>query len=86
MINKLYKKLSIITEGSPPSSIFRKGESQGLVKEAQSVILRTGAKKLGIVFETVTAATGAITLHDRLERMIDRVLDANDWDDLLATT
>jgi hypothetical protein len=83
MIDDLYRELNMILEDSTTyQAILRKGQ----VKEAHSVILRQGTQRFGLASEPIAAAIRAITDHDRLGRMIDRVLVADGWDDLLATT
>lgn len=86
MIDKLYQELNMTLEESTTyQSILRKGVAQGQVKEAHSVIMRQGAKRFGPASEPTAAAFEAITDHDRLGRIIDRIMDANSWDELLAT-
>ncbi len=62
------------------------GEARGQIAEARKILLRLGAKRFGAPASTETeAAIRAISDSDRLERMTDRILDANSWDELLAT-
>jgi hypothetical protein len=62
-----------------------RGEARGEVREAQATILRLGAKKFGPAAEGVEAMVKAMEDRPRLERLIDRILDAAGWDDLLAS-
>jgi hypothetical protein len=57
------------------------------ISEAEvRVLLRMATRRFGPAPAETEAALRAITKPDRLERMIERVHEANDWTDLLATT
>ena len=61
------------------------GEARGEARAARSHIARLGAKRFGPApksFETKLNSVGDLP---RLERMVERILDAQGWDDLLAT-
>lgn len=62
-----------------------RAEARGELHGTQSAIMRLGAKKFGLVTDSIAATVHAISDHARLERIIDRILVASDWDDLLAT-
>ncbi len=62
-----------------------RGEARGRVEEARSLVLRFGAKRFGPVPAVVELALHAISDLERLERISDRILEATDWNDLLAT-
>jgi hypothetical protein len=82
-IDDLYQELNMILEDSTTyQAIIRKGQ----VKDAQSIILRQGAQRFGQTSEQTTSAIRSISDHDHLERIIDHILKAANWDDLLATT
>ena len=49
------------------------------------MILIIAGKRFGPAPGATEAALQAIIDRDRLERMMDRLLDATGWDDLLAT-
>ncbi|MBP3958093.1 hypothetical protein J8F10_22810 [Gemmata sp. G18] len=59
--------------------------ARGEVREAQQLILRIGAKKLGPAPEGVEVVVRAIQDRARLERIADRIFDAPGWGDLVAT-
>jgi hypothetical protein len=93
-IENLYQGLSMTLEDSTTYQlILQKGITQGItqgmaqgrVEEAQSVVLRQGTKRFGQASPATVAAIRAITDHNRLERLTERVLDATGWDDLLTT-
>ena len=59
--------------------------SNTLRRSRKRTILRLGARRFGSVARGNEAAVKAIQDRARLERIIDRILDATGWDDLLAT-
>jgi hypothetical protein len=90
-INDLYRNLSMTLEESTTYQfIFQKGrtegKAEGRLEEAQPLILRLGTKRFNPAPAPIAATIRAITDHDRLERMAERVVEATDWDDLLATS
>ncbi len=66
--------------------ILNKGVAQGAVEELRRVLRMLGRKRFGDVPTTAAARLQGIADADRLERMTDRIFDATDWDDLLATS
>ena len=62
-----------------------KGEAKGEVNEARKILLRQGSKKLGPPDEQVSARIAEITELDRLHVLLERILDASSWDELLAS-
>jgi hypothetical protein len=62
------------------------GEARGRIDEARTLILRLGTKRLGPAPVNVETALLAITDRERLERIGDRIMEAADWNDLLATS
>jgi hypothetical protein len=60
---------------------------EGREAEAKSVILRHGRKRFGPPDESTTARLNGITDLDRLDRLIDRLVDATatSWQELLST-
>jgi hypothetical protein len=64
-------------------AIFEEGQE----KEAKSLILRMGPKRLGPPDESIIAKLSGITDLARLDRLIDRLFDgtAASWQDLLDT-
>jgi hypothetical protein len=58
---------------------------EGQEEHAKKVILRLGGKRFGPPEEQTRITVQGITDLDRLERIIDRVLEASDWQDLLGT-
>jgi len=62
-----------------------KGRAQGFVEEAREILLGLGRKKLGEPDEHVLARIAAISELDRLNILLDRILDAQSWRDLMAS-
>jgi len=62
-----------------------RGEARGRIEEARSVVFRIGVKRFGPVPSAIQSALHTISDRERLERIVDRVLEATDWNDLLAT-
>jgi predicted transposase YdaD len=98
-IENLYRDLSMTLEDSTTYQlILQKGRTEGRnegrnewvalgrVEEAQSLILRLGTKRFDQPPAAIALAIRAIADHERLVRMADRVLDAADWNELLATS
>ena len=57
---------------------------EGEIKASQEVLLKLGGKRFGAASETITLAIRSITDLDRLEALIDRLLDASSWQQLLG--
>jgi predicted transposase YdaD len=62
-----------------------KGRTKGQVEEAKEILLDWGRKRLGEPDAQVLARILAISEHDRLKLLLDRILDAQNWSDLLAS-
>jgi len=59
------------------------GEHSGALREAQSLLLLIGGKRLGAPNDELQATVRAITDRDRVEKLCVRVLDVEMWQDLL---
>ena len=81
-----------IEESSVYQDIFATGEAkgrdagrvEGAVEEARKTLLRQGRKKLGPPSESIEARITALGDLDRLNDLLDRILDVATWDQLLA--
>ena len=77
-----------IEESSVYQDIFATGEAkdrvEGAVEEARKTLLRQGRKKLGPPSEAIEASITVLGDLDRLNDLLDRVLDVATWDELLA--
>jgi predicted transposase YdaD len=90
-----------IEESSVYQGIFRKGETKGIaeglaegladglakgaVLKARKILLHQGSKKLGPPDERIAAEIASLDDVDRLDDLLDRVLDVSTWDELLAS-
>jgi predicted transposase YdaD len=63
----------------------KESRKEGRLEESHRLLLRLGQNRFGPVDATIEATLGAITDLDQLERMVDAVLNATSWQDLLAT-
>ena len=61
-----------------------RGRAEGLVEEARQILLGLGRKKLGEPREQVLSRIATVRDLDQLNRMLDRILDASTWEELLA--
>jgi predicted transposase YdaD len=85
-----------IEESSVYQDIFAQGEAQGrvegrlvgrlegAVEEARKTLLRQGLKKLGPPSEAIEARITELVDLERLNDLLDHVLDAATWDQLLS--
>jgi predicted transposase YdaD len=69
---------AILAEGAA------RGRDEGRASEAREIILRLGGKRFGAPSARAAAAIQAITSVERLEALVDRLLEAESWDELLA--
>jgi hypothetical protein len=58
---------------------------EGREEEAKASILRLGKKRFGPSEQQMLVQLNGITDLERLHRILDRLLDATDWQDLLDT-
>jgi predicted transposase YdaD len=62
-----------------------KGRAEGEVEEARRILLGLGKKRLGQPDEPMLAEIVAISDLDRLNLLLNRLLDVATWDELLAS-
>jgi hypothetical protein len=63
--------------------IFARGLAEGEAKEAREILLKWGRRMLGEPDAQGLSKIAAISELDRLNFLLDRILDAQDWSDLL---
>ncbi len=73
-----------IEESSVYQGIFAKGRAEGRAEEAREAVFRLGGKKLGQPSAQVRSKVDAIDDLDRLNTLLERILDVSSWDELLA--
>jgi len=61
------------------------GREEGKVVATQTVLLRLGSKRFGAPDAKTAAQLTAIASIERLEGLIERVLDVENWSELLAS-
>ncbi len=59
------------------------GLEQGRTEEAMKILLKIGEKRFGKPAGKTQAALEAISSHERLEKLIDRALEVETWEELL---
>jgi hypothetical protein len=64
---------------------IERGVKAGLIREAKWVILLLGTKRLGPPPREIDALLSIIDNRDRLEGMIERILDVTSWEELIAS-
>jgi predicted transposase YdaD len=84
-IDQLYRGVRGMEESVTYQAIVEKGSARGRRELALRIIRRLGREKLGAPDAAAESALAAIDDPDRLERIADRILEAADWADLLAT-
>lgn len=58
---------------------------EGKIQARQEDLLRLGRKRFGPPTASTERALRNLTDLDRLARLLDRLLDVSDWEELLAT-
>jgi len=89
--NSVLKGVRQMKESSTYQFILSEGEAKGRVEgrvegraeEARSLILRLGRKRFGELSRERAERLAAITDPDQLDRMAERLLDVETWDELL---
>lgn len=75
-------------ESTTYQMIIEEGEAQGIrkgeIKEAKSLLIRLGRRRLGSPSPSVIATLDAIQDLARLEQIAERVVDVSTWDELIA--
>lgn len=60
------------------------GRVEGKAEEARNLLLRLGMKRFGPIDAVIQAAIEAINSLERLEQLAERLLEAENWNELLA--
>lgn len=61
-----------------------RGEMQGRLREARAILLRQGTRRFGEADEQTKERLEAITSRETLEELLDRLLEVESWDELMA--
>lgn len=81
--SQLLRGVRQMTESTTYQAILREGREAGQLDEARRVILRQGTKRFGTPDAATTAFLNKLSLPE-LELLTDKVLDAENWAELLA--
>jgi len=65
--------------------IIRKGKSEGKAEEARSLLMRLGSKRYGTPDAATQSALDAILSLERLELLVERLLEVESWQELLRS-
>jgi hypothetical protein len=71
-------------ESSVYEGLLQEGLAKGRAQEAKRILHRFGESRLGPPDPASQAALEAVEDVERLEALLDRVLSASSWEDLLA--
>ena len=93
-VSVLLKGVANMEESTTYQEIIEKGMERGLARgletgrlaEGRSILMRRGSKRLGAPSPHIEAALNAITDINKLEDLVDRLIDggAKTWDELLS--
>lgn len=70
--------------GIEESTVYQGILRRGRVEEAKTVLLRLGRKRLGLTDARIEAQLSTLNDLDRLNDLLDRILEVSSWDELLA--
>jgi hypothetical protein len=78
-----------VEESTVVNEWIAKGEKRGIaigeIRQTQQLIVRLGVKRFGPPLTDIEATVQAIQDRARLEQIADRIDEASDWADLVAT-
>lgn len=94
LINRLSKGVREMKESVVYQAILQegeaigeaKGEAKGKAEEARALIFRLGSKRFDEPDEQVKSAIEGIASLEALERLADRLLETENWQELLSAT
>ena len=83
MTRQLLQGVRGMKESVTYQALLEEGEARGVVKEARWVLLRLGSRRFGPPSAEVLQAVERASETALIEEMIDRVLDASSWEEVL---
>ncbi len=83
LIDRLLEGVQIMKESVTYQKILREGLAEGRAEEAKKILRRQGSKRFGKPDPWVDAAIDSTSDLERLEQLVDRILDVQSWDELL---
>jgi predicted transposase YdaD len=84
MIARLLEGVREMKESVTYQAILQEGREEGREEEARAILLRQGTKRFGPPSEAARAALEAISAIERLERLSERLLDVENWEELIG--
>ena len=84
VIARLLERVREMKEAVTYQAILQEGREEGRAEEAQAILLRLGTKRFGPPAETTRAALETIAAIEQRERLSERLLDVESWEELLA--
>ena len=72
-------------ESTTYQAILEEGRAEGRAEGERRGLLLLGSQRLGPPDATTRSALNAIDSVERLERMLERLLKVESWEELLAT-
>jgi hypothetical protein len=82
---QLLKGVRAMKESVTYQAIIEEGEAIGEVRAARAILLRLGSRRFGPPDARTRTAIDAITSAERLEQLTERILDVENWDELLQS-
>jgi Domain of unknown function (DUF4351) len=73
----------LLTDRRPWPPLHKEGKDHE-IDEAKRILLRQGRKRFGRAKVDIKDRIEALSDLNRLEQLVDRVLDATSWDDLIG--
>jgi predicted transposase YdaD len=84
----LFQGIRAMKESSSYQAIleegFVQGEMKGELREATKLLKKLGTRRFGVPDPSVVVAIEAITDLERIELLLERLLEASSWEELLA--
>jgi hypothetical protein len=81
---QLFQGVRAMRDSDTYLAILDEGREEGRLDEVRKLIVRQGRKGLGEPGERAAATLAALTDLERLERLFDRLGEAQSWEELLA--
>ena len=79
----IFQGIPAMRESDTYQAILDEGREEGEIREAQKILLRLGPKKLGEPDEATRRVVLELTDLEQLERLTERLLDVETWQELL---
>ncbi len=84
LIAELLQGVHGMRESTFYQGIIEEGMEKGIKQEARNILQRWGSKRFGPPDTDLASQIAALDDRERIERMIDRIMDVQSWQELLA--